>query len=178
MGGPSRHPRSTAYPGRMRYASAALTLLIGCCTAQADPKPSDATMMQRVLKRIEQANRECNVGLSYVGRIAANAGVSSAKFDGALVLIYSVESCSGGNNWGYTAQVYGIKDDTAIELGKPQSWSIVKGADFNDTRAVIYAVAQGPNDPHCCPTQGMTIKVTVTNGQALFQQIKAWHNNG
>lgn len=161
----------------MRYALVSLALLISCTGVQADPKPSDAAMMQRVLKRIEQDNRECSVEMSYAGRIAAGGGPSSARFDGALVLIYSVDGCNGGNNWGYTAQVYGVKDDTAVELGKPQSWSIVKGADFNDKRAVIYAVSQGPGDAHCCPTEGKSIEVTVSNGQAVFRQLKAWHNN-
>ena len=160
----------------MRTLLAALALVVAAGGAQADPKPSDAAMMQRVLKRVELANRECNVGMSYAGRIAANGGASSAQFDGALVLVYSVDGCNGGNNWGYTAQVYGVKDDVAVEIGKPQSWSIVKGADFNDKRAVIYAVTQGPNDGHCCPTEGKTIEVTVSNGQAVFRQIKAWYN--
>lgn len=93
------------------------------------------------------------------------------------MLIYSVDGCNGGNNWGYTAHVYGVKDDTAVEIGKPQSWSIVKGADFNDKRAVIYAVSQGLGDAQCCPTEGKTIAAAVSNGQAMFRQIKAWHNN-
>ncbi|MFF9552729.1 hypothetical protein [Methylobacterium fujisawaense] len=161
----------------MRYALIGLALFISCSGVHADPKSSDAAMMQRVLKRVEQDNRECNVGMSYAGRITAGGGPSAARFDGALVLIYSVDGCNGGNNWGYTAQVYGLKDDTAVEIGKPQSWSIVKGADFNDKRAVIYAVAQGPGDAHCCPSEGKTIEVTVNNGQAVFRQIKAWHNS-
>lgn len=161
----------------MRYAIAALALVIAADGALADPKPSDAAMMQRVLRRIEQDNRACNVGMSYAGRIAAG-GLSAARFDGALVLIYSVDGCNGGNNWGYTAQVYGLREGTAVEIGKPQSWSVVKGADFNDKRAVIYAVSQGPGDAHCCPTEGKTIEVTVSNGQAVFRQIKAWRNNG
>ncbi|MCJ2094079.1 hypothetical protein MKK67_16500 [Methylobacterium sp. J-072] len=155
----------------------AFASLVGCSSVLADPKPSDATMMQRVLKKIEQDNSECNIGLSYAGRIAAGGSASSARFDGALVLVYSVEGCNGGNNWGYNAQVYGVKDDTALEIGKPQSWSIVKGADFNDKRAIIYAVSQGLGDGHCCPTEGKTIEVTVSNGQAVFRQIKAWHNS-
>ncbi|TXN82901.1 hypothetical protein [Methylobacterium sp. WL8] len=161
----------------MRIALFAFALVVAAGGAQAAPKPSDAAMMQRLLKRIEQDNRECNVGMSYAGRITANGGASSARFDGALVLIYSVDGCGGGNNWGSTAQVYGVKDDLAVEIGKPQSWSVVKGADFNDKRAVIYAVSQGPNDGHCCPTEGKTIEVTVSDGQAVFRQIKAWHNS-
>lgn len=161
----------------MRYAIAALALVIAADGALADPKHLDAAMMQRVLRRIEQDNRACNVGMSYAGRIAAG-GLSAARFDGALVLIYSVDGCNGGNNWGYTAQVYGLREGTAVEIGKPQSWSVVKGADFNDKRAVIYAVSQGPGDAHCCLTEGKTIEVTVSNGQAVFRQIKAWRNNG
>lgn len=161
----------------MRLTLITLAFLVVSSGAHADPKPSDAAMMQRVLKRIEQDNRECNVGMSYAGRIAASGSTSSARFDGALVVVYSVDGCNGGNNWGYTAQIYGVKDDTAVEIGKPQSWSIVKGADFNDKRALIYAVSQGPSDGHCCPTEGKTIEVTVIEGQAVFRQIKSWYNN-
>ena len=100
----------------MRTVLTALAFIVAADVAQADPKPSDAAMMQRLLKRIEQDNRECNVGMSYAGRIAVTGGTSSARFDGALVLIYSVDGCGGGNNWGSTVQVYGVKDDIAVEI--------------------------------------------------------------
>jgi hypothetical protein len=48
--------------------------------------------------------------------------------------------------------VYGLKDETFRELGGPQTWSVVQGADFSHTRAPIRTVNQAPGDGHCCPT--------------------------
>ncbi len=150
-----------------------LATALTCGSVEATAFGSE--VLQGVMSRIEKQHQGCNVNAEYTGQIATSNSDSSLRYDSALVVMYVVDGCQGGNNWSAFAQVYGIKGakSTAL-LRNPLVWLTVKGADFNSKRALIYAVDQGPDDVHCCPTDGKTIEIAIRQDEPIVRNIRAW----
>jgi hypothetical protein len=134
---------------------------------------SDLTVIQQIIGRLESRHSDCEVDASHFGKLRVQQKSGDTN-EIALVWIYAVTGCGGGNNWSSHVSVFSVNGDQIQELGRPLGWSVIKGVDFNDDRALIYAVDQGPNDPHCCPTQGQTVQITVEGRVIKSKVLKTW----
>jgi hypothetical protein len=159
----------------MRYALACLALAISAGAAQAEPDyPRGSVILQQIARKLEAENAQCSVELTYTGRLTTQRMEIPSRYDSALVVVYTVEGCGGGINWSASAQVYGLKDETFRELGDAQTWAIVQGVSFSNASALIRALNQGPEDGHCCPTDGRTVEVTMLGDQPVFRPVETW----
>jgi hypothetical protein len=159
----------------VRNALACLVLTVSVGTVQAGSDyPHGSVILQQIASKLEAENVQCFVEVAYTGRLATQRMEMPSRFDSALLVVYTTEGCGGGINWSASAQVYGLKDETFRELGGPQTWSVVQGADFSHTRAPIRTVNQAPGDGHCCPTDGRTVEVTMLGDQPVFREVETW----
>lgn len=72
----------------------ALVAVLGVdATAFAQSEAPDSSVFQRIVRKLETANKDCTVGVSFVGRMMTSVRGSPSNFDSALLLIYTVESC-------------------------------------------------------------------------------------
>jgi len=82
-----------------------------------------------------------------------------------VVAPWSTEGCGGGNYWGASVGVFKQSggrwqeiDSAGIE-GQPESIE-VRG---NQIR--VRTKSYGPNDPRCCPSQMVTVRLALSNGK-------------
>lgn len=134
---------------------------------------SDLTVIQQIIGLLETRNTTCEVDVTYFAKLRVPQKLANT-YETAWVWIYSVVGCGGGNNWSSQGSVFGVKSDKIRELGAPLVWSVIKGADFNEDRALVYAVDVGPDDPHCCPTQGKTVEITIGDGVVNSRLLRTW----
>jgi hypothetical protein len=108
----------------------------------------------------------------------------------AVILVYSVEGCGGGNNWHSSVAAFDIKQsgksvldirlhkfspdlDRAMTFAGVNTISFLK-ADIGSQSAVIDTLDWGTDDAHCCPRDGRQLKFWVDKGELKAAVTRRW----
>lgn len=141
----------------LRIIGLASMALLAAAGAQA--QSADA-----IRAHIAQANPGCDIYRpeeTYRGPLPGAPGP-------VVVMVYTLEGCGGGNNWGRVFGVFAEQKGRIIEFRQPNPPGfMVDAANVTHGMIEVNGLAYGPRDPRCCPSQRRRERFRVADGAVV-----------
>ncbi len=85
-----------------------------------------------------------------------------------VVMVYTLEGCGGGNNWGRVFGVFGQQGGRIVEYrqSSPPRF-MVDGARVANGVIEVNGLGYGPSDPRCCPSQRLRARFRLADGAVV-----------
>ena len=141
------------------------TLPLGvCCAVMLAPQMVYAQSVTAIEHYITKLHPECSlyaVDENFRGAIAGPAHP-------IVIMTYTLESCSGGNDAVRTFGVFYDKNGQVKEFERPRQKVIdVRTVTVVGSRLDVEILTDGPNDPRCCPTVTRHVTYFLRDGQII-----------
>ena len=155
--------------------------IVLCATLRTASNPAhgdEVGPVERGMEEIKRLHADCRLSIQNYATLRDEAVADEPALPGDYQFwIYGLdESCGESRKPESRIAVFRITDDDNLVRVNTDRlvWRRVKGADFNDRRAVLYTVTWGPNDPPCCPTAGRSIAVPIRGGSIQTKDLRSW----